>query len=637
MKNTKIMTVLLASLLLVACGGKTNSSNAIESTQNSLSTNSTTNSTINSTTNSIINSSISSSSDNNSSSEVVLPNVIVISDVTGFLAISNDLSAHYELANDIDLAGTEWDSGTLGSNLGDFSGSLNGKGYTLKNFSRTSGGFCLALFNIMKPGSIVENLGVTGYVKNAGTWASVICIENRGTIRNCWTSVILSASEAQSHGALLALKNFDTGRIQNCLTFGVNNMTGTFEGLAKSIMVIDSMRVALITDCFALSDNNTFKYSIANCTAFEDPATPTDVHLRTSDEMKQASLYANFDTNIWNIVDGQYPTLKSQNPSTVTPYVHIMNNVTTINASALPDKKLTILGVPLATSLTDIEYSLIEPNDKIEIVGNELIINVTEVTEITVKATIKGTEVYDTKTFTLYPYQVNLISTPADLIAIGTDSISMSGKYILTNDIELVDEWKMLAPSLKFSGTLDGKGYTIKNFHCTTIFHNDGFGIFREIAPTGVVQNLGVTGEVLNAGNWAGVIATVNTGLVRNVWTDVDMYSTSNMGYGGLLVLQNWGNGKIENCLTLGENHCMGTEWSLNRGIMLLEYSSNLIINSYCRSDNNEFIYSIGKDNKETSHMKTLTELKNIELYVNWSPDIWNITEGSVPTLKILA
>ena len=144
--------------------------------------------------------------------DAMLSNVIKISSASEFAAIGNDLTANYELTSDIDMSSVEW------TVLGAFSGTLNGNGYTLKNFQYTPQASGFAIFTSIAQGGVVENLGVTGYVADAGAWAGVICVENYGTIRNCWTNVVLKTTQSAGYAGMIALKNMGKGTIENCYT-----------------------------------------------------------------------------------------------------------------------------------------------------------------------------------------------------------------------------------------------------------------------------------------------------------------------------------------------------------------------------------------------------------------------------------
>ena len=59
----------------------------------------------------------------------------VITNVTELQSMQNDLGAYYELGNDIDASDTQsWNGGEGFEPVGPFTGSFDGRGYTIENF-----------------------------------------------------------------------------------------------------------------------------------------------------------------------------------------------------------------------------------------------------------------------------------------------------------------------------------------------------------------------------------------------------------------------------------------------------------------------------------------------------------------------
>ena len=258
----------------------------------------------------------------------MLSNVIKISSASEFAAIGNDLTANYELTSDIDMSSVEW------TVLGAFSGTLNGNGYTLKNFQYTPQASGFAIFTSIAQGGVVENLGVTGYVADAGAWAGVICVDNYGTIRNCWTNVVLKTTQTAGYAGMIALNNKGKGAIENCYTVGANLAYGTEFSLDRGAMLLESEASASVSGCFVLSDNNEMPYAIGKS---------KDASLyRTEEEMKKASLYAAWDTDVWNIADGSFPTLKRETEGAKTPEIYIVNAQTELKSSSLEEGRFEV-------------------------------------------------------------------------------------------------------------------------------------------------------------------------------------------------------------------------------------------------------------------------------------------------------
>lgn len=213
-------------------------------------------------------------------------NVTLISTKDEFLAIANNLSGNYRLANDIDLENMDW------NNLGVFTGTLDGAGYTIYNFASTThkdATFGLFLENR----GTVKNLTIEGKLDNAGAWAGIIAVRNYGVISNCIFNVEMNSS---SHIGGIVCENQGGGVISNCIILSKVNGAEWSGGLAVG-------NYGSITNTYFIKSNVNTGLSIGNSNGLIPSSEKTDA------ELKQASLYANFDKSIWCIVDGQYPTL----------------------------------------------------------------------------------------------------------------------------------------------------------------------------------------------------------------------------------------------------------------------------------------------------------------------------------------
>ncbi|MCL2434095.1 MAG: hypothetical protein FWD16_06220, partial [Clostridia bacterium] len=111
------------------------------------------------------------------------------------------------------------------------------------------------------------------------------------------------------------------------------------------------------------------------------------------------------------------------------------------------------------------------------------------------------------------------ISTPEDLL-----KMSMSGNYVLTNDIVLTEE--LVKPLGQFSGTLDGQGYGI---YGVQVFGSVWYiGLFSAIRPGAVVENLIVVTTEEGVGcekGRAGILCGELGGTVRNCAIYGNVYS----------------------------------------------------------------------------------------------------------------
>lgn len=550
--------------------------------------------------------------------DAMLSNVIKISSAAEFAAIGNDLAANYELTSDIDMSSVEW------TVLGAFSGTLNGNGYTLKNFQYTPQASGFAIFTSIAQGGVVENLGVTGYVADAGAWAGVICVDNYGTIRNCWTNVVLKTTQTAGYAGMIALNNKGKGTIENCYTVGANLAYGTLYSLDRGAMLLESEASASVSGCFVLSDNNEMPYAIGKS---------KDASLyRTEEEMKKASLYAAWDTDVWNIADGSFPTLKRETEGVKTPEIYIVNAQTELKSSALEEGRFKVKVAVIDADFADVLYSLKAPVTGVE-VASDGTVTVTAQQDVTFTVVASVSSAAAEANFTVsFPKEVISISTPQQLLDIADD---LSGSYELTADVDLTGiAWQALGGDAGFSGTFNGNGYTIKNFEFTPGYV--GFALFQKINAGAVVENVCLEGTIGNAGSWFGTVTVDNFGTIRNCMTNVSLGGTNSDSYGGGICCNNKPGGVIENCVVLGAITSTPSAFSdVHNGAFAVN-NGGTIRNCLADKETSGLQYAAGQQPDTLLDMlKTTAEMKSEATYGSaFDAEIWNIEDGKYPALR---
>ncbi len=114
--------------------------------------------------------------------------------------------------------------------------------------------------------------------------------------------------------------------------------------------------------------------------------------------------------------------------------------------------------------------------------------------------------------------EIVTVATPEELRRLAEncvlDTWSAGRKVLLTGDIDL--EEAEFTPIPLFSGTFDGQGHSIRGLSVTA--DASAVGLFRQILPGAVVENLQVSGQLLPGGEADGIggIAGLNRGLIRN-------------------------------------------------------------------------------------------------------------------------
>lgn len=230
------------------------------------------------------------------------------------------------------------------------------------------------------------------------------------------------------------------------------------------------------------------------------------------------------------------------------------------------------------------------------------------------------------------------ISTTEEFLAIKDQ---LSGHYALTADIDLSGiEWEALGV---LTGSLDGRGHKIYNLSRENGGDSD-FGLFLEVASGATIRRLVLEGTIYNAGSWAGAIAVRNYGLISDCLINLNITALGNLqddetygndGHVGGIVTENHSTGIISNCLVISQVVGSGTLFgNISGGLAVGNYGT--IINSYANKDTTSALAAVGNDqNQLTDCFLSTNDLKNPELYENWDRSIWQIVNGSYPSLII--
>lgn len=572
--------------------------------------------------------------------DALINTVKYIETADDFMAISKDLTGNYELTCDIDMSGKEW------TVLGEFSGHLNGNGYTVKNINYTRQASGFGIFQKVLSQGIVERLGVTGYVADAGDWAGVICVDNYGTIRNCWTNVVLKSESAGGYAGLIALKNKGNGVIENCYTIGANLGMGTDYSLSKGVLLLEKEQTAHENNVFVLADNNEFTRAIGNTES-------SSSMLKTLAEMKKASLYSAWDPSIWDIQDGQLPALKTTGDGArvTQPKVHIVNTKNSYSTSELSGRTIQVKVAAIDCDFGDLSYAIKEQGSNVT-VSDAGVVTLPETIASDLSFTVVvslNENVSAEMTFTVsVPKNVVKISTAQQLLAIDED---LNGNYELTADIDLTGiAWTPLAaerlnPDVEndyttkgFSGTFNGNGHKIYNFSFEPLYN--GFALFNKINASAVVENVCIEATIDKAGSWIGGITVDNFGTIRNCLVNVTLKGSNNDSYAGGICCNNHPSGVIENCVVLGS---IQTTPSALKDVFNGAFAvANEGTITQCFALDTVTEYAVGNANvlgnltTQKDGLKTEAEMKSIDTYAGYNTDIWNIVAGDYPSLNRL-
>ena len=232
-------------------------------------------------------------------------------------------------------------------------------------------------------------------------------------------------------------------------------------------------------------------------------------------DLKTAATYtaAGFKADMWNLVDGQYPTLKTQ--------AALENAIYTAQAPAryvvgteYDTQAVSALGSAVTITSSNPSVIAVEGNVlKFEAQGDAV-----------VTFTAAATDVAPAFTTTL-PITVGdinyAITTPADLMAV---KYNMAGDFTLENDIDMtgVDFTPIGIEGntsvAKFTGSFDGKGHIIKGLKYDNADKGE-VGLFSQ-TENATITNLGIEGaHFVGNANVGGIVGRMYGGITANCAT----------------------------------------------------------------------------------------------------------------------
>jgi Predicted solute binding protein len=273
--------------------------------------------------------------------------------------VASNLTAYYKQTTDIDLSSATW------TVLGTFSGTYDGNGFKVSNFTITAIAAQCGFFGNVSSTGMVKNLGLVSVTCNVGSYstAGILAGFNAGAIQNCYTTGTLSGSGA-IYGGLVG--NNNGGTISGCYssasvtstassstavvgglvgqTPGTSTITNSYAtgsvtnsaGIAGGLLGQAIAGTPTISYCYSIgavsgATKGGFvgKYSAGTFTScFFDQTTsgltsaagfgaPTGITAASTSTMQTASTFssAGWSTSIWSLTDGSYPKLAWQLPT----------------------------------------------------------------------------------------------------------------------------------------------------------------------------------------------------------------------------------------------------------------------------------------------------------------------------------
>ena len=499
------------------------------------------------------------------------------------------------LTADIDLGNQAWTP--IGNENGfdaelAFSGTFNGDGYTVSGLNVPDTYFP-GLFGQISASAAVQNLivkgSVTGGDKAYDIWgeaAGVVC-DNNGTVQNCGFYGSVNDEIGLDAGGVAGGGG---GRVLNCWYYMTDK--------SPSVSVVS---VCTATNCVVISSSDNMTMKAAKLATLQTNAPKTG--------------------KVWSWKEGDaYPTLVSNVSRSMTLKPYLNSCTAKVAVSGLTGESGVYLlenGVNTVTLLLDSGYSgenvyvrtnAANADRQIQLTTSGVSVPIGNAEKtILYYGTEEDFEAGKWYTAGDAPYQISTGRELVYLAQLVNDGNNFSGKTIkLTADIDLGNkEWTPIGNTsdMKFAGTFDGQGYTIRGLciNATT----DNQGLFGYIDKSAIVQNLIVTGSVTTSKGFTGGIvgrSTRSQGTVRNCGFYGTVTATGTSG--GVV-----GSGKALNC------------WYYHTG----EAASNLGV---CGGTATNCVMISSTD------LMTAAKLETLKTAAPVTGKVWSWTEGAAyPTL----
>ena len=446
---------------------------------------------------------------------------------------------------------------TKADNLGFFS--FIGSNATVKNVSFTGakvlGNKQAAIVAGQAENATISNVYVSGYVTGCDHVGTIVGdargdanVDADGTnIKNCVSTAAAFSSDNQA-GGIAGWTNL--GMFEYNVAYGAvtapgggaagicsmidNSGSASFIGNVSAIPYAkggnnrtsgilgwkNGSGCAIVDDDQNLSSDATQYFVGGNLTAaadikFDENNDGINGIVTPAADLKTAATYttAGFSADVWNLVDGQYPTLKTQAAlenaiyTAQAPARYVVGTEYDTQASSALGSAVTITSSN--PSVVAVEGTML----KFEGQGDAV-----------VTFTAAATDVAPAFTTTL-PITVGdinyAITTPADLMAV---KYNMAGDFTLENDIDMtgVDFTPIGIEGntsvAKFTGTFDGKGHIIKGLKYDNADKGE-VGLFSQ-TENATITNLGIEGaHFVGNANVGGIVGRMYGGITANCAT----------------------------------------------------------------------------------------------------------------------
>lgn len=270
-------------------------------------------------------------------------NPYIIETPADLQAIQNNLSAYYELANDIDMTGVTW-TPIAPDSTNRFTGTIDGKGHKILNFTINDTTKDQQAFIVWtNAGATFKNIGFeNAYVKTRSYSSIFVARPYAAVFENCY---VQGRVEGTSYNAGFSYTS-SNATYRNC--FVDVTVNGSYAGAFVSV---DNQKT-VFEQCYSNANvpfiqkpntnsgyQTTYSYCYFNKTKYNG-TNKNGLNGLTDTQMKQQSSFAGWDfENVWYMPENDYPKLRvflgiKQQTINLQSYINpIQSNITKTNKS----------------------------------------------------------------------------------------------------------------------------------------------------------------------------------------------------------------------------------------------------------------------------------------------------------------
>ncbi len=526
-----------------------------------------------------------------------------------------------------------------------FRGVLDGKGYAIADFkidqAQNNGtSYSSQLFGV-NSGKIRNILFITNISNaTAGDHEGGIICRNIGSVSNCYVEFTVNdtLTSYRKYGAI-ASENNSGGTITNCVVNFVMTSPAAVPSYVGTLVSYNNGGSALV-NCYTLLNGATYQDATeVSHVGFSNGGSANGI-VNFDDMAHFVSLKDDygFDTadgwnEYWSIVGDTIIFGDAENQPT-RPVPKEVFDVT------LPTgDKFTVTGAAKVTEGNDYTFTVTAAEgyiiDTVTVNGEAVTLTAGSYTVPAVTAAPVITVTVKEKPADVKPTELNMTNagTPAALKALL--NATPDGHFVLTEDLDFAGA--VWVGGTVFTGTLDGNGYSIKNFSINFNAGDDnGYCPYVFASNSGTIKNLKLVYSFDAAYNnhQAGLIKS-NTGTVENVYFDITI-NQSTVAYNqlGLVASSNGEGGTIKNCII---NVTVGSDVTFadtTAGLVSFYNNAATIENVYVVSGSSlpisAYAWGTATNNAIYADMAALTTaVTSFDSANGWS-EYWSIADGAV-------